>query len=153
MVYLLPDVELNLFVRSEKLDNVRRGLAHKINLASVSRVIAGKALPSSMPAEDLGSVARLLQDFPMSEGLLDRGIRCYGLADCAGATVLRRYCAKNSPSPTRSNLPCCTSFSQRLLTWLMSTMLPFFSSSLLTLTTSLADPSARISTIIDTWLS
>src|SRR5947209_15683731 len=49
MVYLLPDVELNLFVRSEKLDNICRGLAHKINLDSLSMVIAGKALPSWCP--------------------------------------------------------------------------------------------------------
>ncbi len=82
MVYLLPDVELNLFVRSEKLDNVRRGLAHKINLGSVSIVIAGKALPSSILAKDLGNVAGFLQDSPLSEGLLDRGIRRYGPADC-----------------------------------------------------------------------
>ena len=61
MVYLLPDVELNLFVRSEKLDNVCRGLAHKINLDSVSRVIAGIALPSSMLARDLGEVVAFLQ--------------------------------------------------------------------------------------------
>jgi hypothetical protein len=50
MVYLLPDVELNLLVRAEKLDNVRGGLAHKTNLATVSLVIAGKALLSSMLA-------------------------------------------------------------------------------------------------------
>src|SRR6266568_5579022 len=73
MVYLLPDVELNLLVRAEKLDNVRRGLAHKINLDSLSMVIAGKALPSSIPAKDLWKVADFLQDFRLSEGLLDKG--------------------------------------------------------------------------------
>src|SRR2546422_8863197 len=72
MVYLLPDVELNLFVRSEKLDNICRGLAHKINLESISMVIAGKALPSSMPAPDLASIGDSSKT-SLSEGTLEGG--------------------------------------------------------------------------------
>jgi len=44
-------------------------------------VIAGKALPSSILAKDLGNVAGFLQDSPLSEGLLDGEIRRYVLAD------------------------------------------------------------------------
>ena len=73
MVYLLPDVELNLFVRSEKLDNICRGLAHKINLDSLSMVIAGKALPSWCPLRIWAKLRDSFQDFPLSEWLLAKG--------------------------------------------------------------------------------